>query len=277
LTACKLDYSASTSARMAESINLAAGTYTFSVYLRSVSGSGDFKIRLQGSSSVNLTVSLTEEWKRFEIESDYDGTVALLPYIGYYINDSYLQEVYAWGAQIEQGSYATSYIPTSGSAVTRVADACSQIVPDSAIGQTEGTVFLDFKPQALDGASRYLSIENSSSSGGGWMGVFASLVSGTIIFRFYGDGWDINSSLMIEKGTRYKIAFSYKNGVQTSIYVNGNLLNNITASLSGKSYQKIRLSEGATSFGDRGYADFNDIKLYDTIKTDNELQKLTTI
>ena len=59
------------------------------------------------------------------------------------------------------------------------------------------------------------------------------------------------------------------------IYVNGNLLNNITASLSGKSYQKIRLSEAA--IGNRGDADFNDIKLYNTIKTDAELAALTTI
>ena len=182
--------------------------------------------------------------------------------------------VYLWGYQIEvNASYATSYIPTSGSAVTRVGESTSQTVPDGVIGQTEGTVFLDFKPQTLDGTSRYLSIENSNSVVSGWMGVFASLVSGTIRFRFYGDGWDIDSSLIIEKDTRYKIAFSYKNGVQTSIYVNGNLLNNITASLSGKSYQKIRLSEAA--IGVRGDADFNDIKLYDTIKTDQELAALT--
>ena len=185
------------------------------------------------------------------------------------------RDIEIFAPQLEQGNYATSIIPTSGGAVTRVQDSCSQTVPSGAIGQTEGTVFLDFKPQTLEGTSRYLSIENSSSVGSGWLGVFASLVSGNIRFRFYGDGWDINSSVIIEKGTRYKIAFSYKDGVQTSIYVNGNLINNITASLSGKSYQKIRLSEA--HIGVKGDADFNDIKLYDTIKTNAELQALTTL
>jgi hypothetical protein len=182
--------------------------------------------------------------------------------------------VYLWGAQGENSTtYATSYIPTQGSAVTRIADACSQTVPDGIIGQTEGTVFLDFKPQTLDATSRYLSIENSSSASNGWMGIFAALSSGDIRFRFYGDGWDFSSTLIVEKNTRYKIAFSYKNGVQTSVYVNGNLIGNLTASLSGKSFQKIKLSEAA--FGVRGDADFKDIKLYNTRLTDAELIALT--
>ena len=49
--------------------------------------------------------------------------------------------IYIQHAQLEVGSYPTSIIPTSGSAVTRAAESCSQTPPDGVIGQTEGTIF----------------------------------------------------------------------------------------------------------------------------------------
>lgn len=48
-----------------------------------------------------------------------------------------------WGAQLEAGAYATSYIPTTTASVTRNADSCSKTGISSLIGQTEGTFFLD--------------------------------------------------------------------------------------------------------------------------------------
>jgi hypothetical protein len=51
---------------------------------------------------------------------------------------------FLWGAQLEQGSFATSYIPTSGSTVTRSPDIAS--IPVSAFGynQEAGTVVVDY-------------------------------------------------------------------------------------------------------------------------------------
>jgi len=51
------------------------------------------------------------------------------------------QGLFMYGAMFEQGSYATSYIPTQGGVVTRLAETCSQTAPDGVIGQTELTVF----------------------------------------------------------------------------------------------------------------------------------------
>jgi hypothetical protein len=50
---------------------------------------------------------------------------------------------YIWGVQIEAGAYATSYIPTLGASVTRVADAAVKTGISSLIGQTEGTLFVE--------------------------------------------------------------------------------------------------------------------------------------
>ncbi len=53
--------------------------------------------------------------------------------------------LYGWGAQLETGSVATSYIPTTTAAVTRNADAIrvSGAVSGS-IGQTVGTIYCEF-------------------------------------------------------------------------------------------------------------------------------------
>ncbi len=59
--------------------------------------------------------------------------------------------MYIWGAQLEQQSYATSYIPTSGSSVTRNQDLCTNGGSLASINSTEGTLY--FEGAALVGGS----------------------------------------------------------------------------------------------------------------------------
>jgi hypothetical protein len=60
--------------------------------------------------------------------------------------------LFIWGAQIEVGSYSTSYIPTTSASVTRNADVISKTSATALIGQTEGTIFGEFEviPQKQD-------------------------------------------------------------------------------------------------------------------------------
>jgi hypothetical protein len=72
---------------------------------------------------------------------------------------------YIYGAQFEQGSYPTSYIPNhSGGSVTRGADTCSKTNASSLIGQSEGTIFYDFKTDNKKLYKRFALSDGSSSN-----------------------------------------------------------------------------------------------------------------
>jgi hypothetical protein len=128
--------------------------------------------------------------------------------------------IFAWGAQLEAGAYATSYIPTLGaSSVTRVADAASKTGISSLIGQTEGVIFLDFVASA-----------KNADTGGSFSVLFTAGEVGTNFqiytasnnLRFYKEPTTIDfvSSVNLVEGQRYKIAYAYKAG-QYAFYVNG--------------------------------------------------------
>ena len=50
---------------------------------------------------------------------------------------------YIWGAQLEQGSYPTSYIPTQGSAVTRSAETANGAGTSDDFNDSEGVLFAE--------------------------------------------------------------------------------------------------------------------------------------
>jgi hypothetical protein len=58
--------------------------------------------------------------------------------------------------QMELGAYPTTFIPTTTAAVTRLADACSVTGVADLIGQTEGTVFVEFSTANLENYTRRL-------------------------------------------------------------------------------------------------------------------------
>ena len=71
-----------------------------------------------------------------------------------------------WGAQLEAGSYPTSYIPTMGTSASRAADVCNKSSATSIIGQTEGTMFVEAKIDAnsTDDYNRIFGISQGNDS-----------------------------------------------------------------------------------------------------------------
>jgi hypothetical protein len=134
------------------------------------------------------------------------------------------KSIYLWGYQLEQGaSYSTSYIPTLGASVTRVADAAYKTGISSLIGQTEGTLFADFVP-SVEFQHRF-SIAAAGSSNNWIFFAMPEAASGNgrVYIRTNSITWlDTSTGLTgaFVNGQRYKVAFAYKSG-DWAIYING--------------------------------------------------------
>lgn len=139
---------------------------------------------------------------------------------------------YIWGAQVEASSYPTSYIPSTSSSATRVADACLKTNISSLIGQTEGVLFVDF----------YYDLAKNTPSGSD-KGIMTIRPNGgsynnEIALLYYGDeGGSFGKTIQVTVtvgGTvqcnlktpqtltngYYKVAFAYKQN-DFALYVNG--------------------------------------------------------
>jgi hypothetical protein len=79
---------------------------------------------------------------------------------------STLTEIYIWGAQLETGSVATSYIPTSGSTVTRAADDLA--ITGSAFSDfyntSEGTIYVEHEPRVVSSSNALFTFSDGTTS-----------------------------------------------------------------------------------------------------------------
>ena len=182
--------------------------------------------------------------------------------------------LYMWGVQLEAGSYATSYIPTVASSVTRNADVISKTGISSLIGQTEGTIFLDFIYNHNDfDVAEIISISDESTANRVYIGnVFddnlTCNITTTSSIQF-----TATTAFALVVGQRYKAAVSYKLNDFT-FYVNGS---QIATDNSGTVPLMSKLGFDSGAGGSPFYKPTNSVQLYKTRLTNSELISLTTL
>ena len=185
--------------------------------------------------------------------------------------------VFIWGAQLEVGSYATSYIPTTSASVTRNADVISKTGISSLIGQTEGTLYTEIKVSKLIGtASRYIFHLSDGTANNRIYIAFSGASSNVLRARIFNGGTlqcSINTSAITTTGT-YKLALAYKNN-DIVFYVNGVQIGTDT-SATIPTCSRVDLGHnysGVSQFGDS----INNSNIWKTRLTNSQLAQLTTI
>ena len=190
-----------------------------SIYARTVSGTGTTSLCSYHDNTNNI-FTITEKWQRFDVLGTTTTTGESNFYaVDFRLNSTTLTEVILWAPQSEVGSYATSYIPTNGTTITRLADVCNNAGDSTIFNDNEGVLFADIKAIADDGTSRTISINNTSSNR-----VFLQLRatagqvnSGVVV------GGALQGSTMshgVSQTSNIKLAIKYKQN-DFSLFVNG--------------------------------------------------------
>ena len=181
--------------------------------------------------------------------------------------------VFLYGAQVEAGAYATSYIPTLGASVTRGADAASKTGISSLIGQTEGTLFAEISTQQAGATASWLNLSDGSSVNWIFIGKDINKMRGFL--RVNGSTIFSNETFVITDAAPMKVALAYKSG-DYAMYINGALIISGTASFSFSAALS-QINFGVLTSPVDEVAKYKQALLFKTRLTNAQLAELTTI
>ena len=218
-------------------------------------------------------------WYRISATATTDGTSnRFRGYLAEADNDPFYQGngtsgVYVFGSQVELGSYPTSYIPTQGSAVTRLADVCNNGGNDQVINSSEGVLYLEVAALSDDLTNRAISI--SSGTAANKIQLKFDNSSNQIEYDVARGGVSqVGIDRVITDTTLYnKIACKWKVN-DFSLWVNGVEIGTDTSGDTplGLSNLSFYDANGGNSFD----GNVRDVKVYNNALTDSELQALTS-
>ena len=133
-----------------------SGSQAYSVYVKSNDSSSHAIVFRALGGAFNVK-TVTTEWQRIDmIATDNSFYFELGLYGDSATSDT--ADILVWGAQMEEGSYATSYIPTEGSAVTRSAEECFDAGNSTIVNDSEGVLYAEIAALANDLSERRITL-----------------------------------------------------------------------------------------------------------------------
>jgi len=196
------------------------------------------------------------------------------------ITDSYTGDgtshIYLWGAQLEQGSYPTSYIPTSGSAVTRAAETANGAGTSDDFNDSEGVLYVQSAAFTKNtGVSNEIISITDGSLDNRVIIYNKKNLSNTIAYGIESNNVaQFFESVEISDITlQNKTAFKYKAN-DCSLWVNGFEVDTQSNVVMPNGLNHLYFDSG--SGGNVFYGKTKELSVFKTALTDNELESLTS-
>ena len=181
--------------------------------------------------------------------------------------------LYIWGAQLEELSYPTSYIATTGSAVTRAAETCNSAGNSTVFDSTEGVFYAEISALASDSTAKEITLSDGTTNNR----IIISYNTANQIRINYRKAssniFDQTKTISITESN--KVAVKYKLD-DFSFFVNGAKVASSTSGsvMSANTLTKLNFDDGSGSFD--FYGKVKNIQVYNTALTDAELIELTS-
>ena len=253
--------------------SLSAGTIdaSVSIYLKTNDNTTkDITLRL-GAGLLDFNVIVTSEWQRFSLSGNTNvDRVQLLLYGN---DNSQTADLSVWGLQAEVGSYPTSYIPTSGSTVTRNKDVFTRDGIGSLINSTEGVLFVESAALANDLTWRNISLSDGTAVNRILLQytVVSNQISIVIIQNNNPEA--VLSYISSDITLFTKVAVKYKEN-DVALWVNGVEVATDTSAVMPTGLNVLAF-DNTVNNNDDFYAKIKQLQVYDTALTDNQLIQLT--
>lgn len=239
-----------------------------SIYVKGVNGE-TINFGLEGSESI---FTLNGEWQRIQkTGTATSNKITVNTYGG-----ATARDIQVWGGQLEEGSYPTSYIPTSGSSVTRNTDQFSRDGISSLINSTAGVFFIEMAALLDEGttADKWIALSDGTANNS----VRIAYSGGANTIRAYlnvGGSAQADMTYAVTDVTQFsKIAFSYAannfnlwvDGVKRATDTSGNVF-------SANTLNRVGLDNGG---GGSCPVKIKQLQVYKTALTDAQLTSLTS-
>jgi hypothetical protein len=261
---------------------IAIQNFSLSLYVKGAAGQ-KFQLFLARDSFAELkdiNTTLNGEWQRIVLNDSFSttsSTVVMGVEFGFTSDDSVAGQIYyLWGAQLEAGSYPTSYIPTTSASVTRSRDQCVKTGISSLINSTEGVLYAEIAALSNDLTNRLLSLSDGTSTNRIFLG-FNSL-SNSIRFRVQVNNvYQAEDNFIVADTTQYlKIGFKFKEN-DFALWINGVevLVDNSGSTFSSNTLNTLSFDSGAG--GSDFFGKCKNLMVFPTALSDDELATLTTI
>ncbi len=190
------------------------------------------------------------------------------------------ESVYIWGAQLEAGTYSTSYIPTTTTIATRSVENFTKTGLSNYINSQEGILYLEMAAlvNSETGSNRAITINGIGGSVTDLISIRFEPTLNTIIAIFSKTGeTTLTITRVLTDVTDFnKIAFSWKQD-EFNLWANGVKIGSLT---SGNTFSAGLLDAINSNIGNgsqRYSGEIKDLRVYSTVLNDTELALLTSL